>query len=54
VFAVYNAVRLAGGHAWNANAAARAGGARRVLKQFPTDIKITWQAWKTHPEVFAT
>jgi hypothetical protein len=53
-FAVYNAVRLGGGHAWNANTAARAGGERRVLKRFPTDVKTTWQSWKMHPDVFVT
>lgn len=53
VFAVYNAVSLAGGHAWTSNGEARAAGERRVLKRFPTDFKTTWEQWKKEPDVFA-
>jgi hypothetical protein len=54
VTAIYEAVRLGGGSAWSSNLAARNGGEKRILKKFPTDMKTTWQAWKTQSDVFAT
>ena len=52
IFIIYNAVRLAGESAWNSNAAARGAGEHRILKKFPTDVKVTWAFWKTQPDVF--
>ena len=52
VTAIYQAVRLAGGGAWTANSAAREKGEKRILKLFPTDIKISWDQWKVMPNVF--
>lgn len=52
VFIIYNAVRVAGEHAWSSNAMARKSGERRVLKKFPADIKTTWDVWKKEPNVF--
>jgi hypothetical protein len=53
IFAIYEAVRVGGGHPWSANATARQAGERRVLKVFPTDFKTTWAEWRQKPEVFA-
>lgn len=54
VFTIYNSVRAGGQSAWDDNATARAAGERRILKRFPSDIKITWEMWRTDPENFAT
>jgi hypothetical protein len=51
---IYKAVQLGGKSAWDKNTLYKARGEKRVLKRFPTDPRITWQEWKTRPEVFAT
>ncbi len=51
-FTIFNAVRMAGGRAWQNNASRRAAGERRILKKFPTDFKITWTVWQKEPDVF--
>lgn len=53
IFIIYNAVRLAGGRAWNANTAARCAGERRILKKFPGSVKTTWDSWKLQKDVFS-
>jgi hypothetical protein len=52
VAAIYNAVRLGAGSAWNANAAEKKGGGRRILTKTPDDPRITWADWKKKPDVF--
>ena len=49
---IYEAVRIAGEGAWRANASARKSGERRVLREFPTDARVTWEEWKTRSNVF--
>jgi Protein of unknown function (DUF1353) len=49
---IYNAVRVAGSGAWSNNAKLKAGGEKRVLKQFPTDFTVSWKEWKARPGVF--
>ncbi len=49
---IYGGVRVGGESAWQANAKARANGEKRVLKRFPADMKISWEQWKTEPDVF--
>ena len=53
IMVIYNAVRLAGGTSWDANAKAKAIGERRVLKKYPPDVLTTWTIWKQQPDVFA-
>ena len=53
IVAIYEGVRLGGEASWVGNAAARAKGEKRILKLFPTDMKISWEQWKTKPNVFA-
>lgn len=50
---IYDAVRLAGGRSWKANAAARDSGERRLLKRYPADMTTTWESWKAQSDVFA-
>jgi hypothetical protein len=50
---IYQAVRIGGGSAWEANTASKARGEKRVLKAFPDDPIITWETWKARPDVFA-
>jgi hypothetical protein len=52
VTAIYEAVRLGGGSAWNSNAKLKHEGEKRVLKEFPQDPKISWDDWKRRPDVF--
>jgi hypothetical protein len=53
IIAIYAAVRLGGGLAWDQDGAAKAAGESRVLKEYPTDAKTTWEEWKIKPGVFA-
>jgi len=53
IFAIYQAVRLGGAKAWNANGRLRAAGEKRILKDFPTNARIRWSEWKRRPDVFA-
>jgi Protein of unknown function (DUF1353) len=52
VFAIYQAVRRAGGGAWKANASLSRTGEKRVLKEYPPNAGITWTEWKKRPGVF--
>jgi Protein of unknown function (DUF1353) len=52
-FIIYEAVRLAGGRAWSANATARLAGEKRILKKFPPSPNITWFEWKARADVFS-
>lgn len=47
------AVRWKGGRHWNANTAAKKRGDGRVLKVFPDEASITWEAWRKRSDVFA-
>ena len=49
---LYYSVRIFGFVAWRNNAAAKSTGDKRVLKEFPTDIKTAWSEWKKKPGVF--
>jgi hypothetical protein len=46
ILIIYNAVRVAGGGAWNKNEQLRKAGQRRVLKKFPSEMLTTWDDWK--------
>jgi hypothetical protein len=50
---IYQAVRLGGQSAWDANLAARGQGEKRLLKEFPDDRLIGWDEWRRRPGVFA-
>jgi hypothetical protein len=52
VAVIYNAVRAGGGIAWKNNAELRRNGERRILKRFPDDPRVRWEAWKSVPGVF--
>ena len=49
---IYYALRLGGKEAWDANAKAKAAGAKRVLAKFPTSPLTTWAEWEVTPGVF--
>lgn len=51
-YRIYNAVRLAGGSAWQKNAKLKRAGEKRLLREFPTDFTITWSEWRARPNVF--
>jgi len=56
IAAIYEGVHLFGGAAWRNNAALKAKGEKRILKQWPVadgDTTATWAEWKTRPGVFA-
>jgi len=50
---IYEAVRIGGGAAWDENVVAKRNGEKRILKVFPDDPRVSWNAWKTRPGVFA-
>jgi hypothetical protein len=50
---IYQAVRAAGGVAWDGNARLKGQGEKRVLKVFPEDPRTRWRDWKARPDVFA-
>ena len=50
--AIYNAVRLGGGSAWDDNAKRKKGGEKRVLKKYPQDPMISWDMWKSDNDNF--
>lgn len=50
---IHGAVRLGGGRAWAKNTESRRAGEKRVLKDFPTEARTTWDEWKQRiPTVF--
>ena len=51
-FTVFGAVRAAGFAAWQHNFDDRSSGRRRVLKQMPDDMTITWKEWQLRDDVF--
>ena len=53
VSTVYQGVRVGGGFAWDENARLKVAGERRVLKRYPTDPTVRWDAWKREPGVFS-
>lgn len=53
IAAIYRAVRVFGGSAWDNNARLKVNGEKRVLKTFPDDPSVLWEDWKRRPEVFA-
>jgi len=52
VKAIYEAVHLFGGPAWDEDTKLRKSGESRTLKAFPEDPAILWREWKTRPDVF--
>jgi len=52
IAAIYNAVRIGGGKAWEKNSKLKLNGEKRVLKQFPEDPTTRWSDWKKQPNVF--
>jgi Protein of unknown function (DUF1353) len=53
IAAIYRAVRIFGGSAWENNARLKANGEKRILKTFPDDPSVLWEDWKRRPDVFA-
>jgi Protein of unknown function (DUF1353) len=51
--AIYQGVNLGGSSSWNDNAQRRQNGEKRTLKKFPDSPTISWEQWKTKPDVFA-
>lgn len=51
--AVYRAVRSFGGRSWDANAAAKKSGEKRLLIKFPSGPMIRWQDWRADPANFS-
>lgn len=51
-WAIYQGVEKAGTSAWNENARIKQQGEKRVLKEFPSDLKVKWAEWKVRPGVF--
>jgi hypothetical protein len=49
---LYQAVRSFGQSAWTENSKIRAGGEKRILKEFPENLLVTWDDWKRRPGVF--
>lgn len=52
VAAIFNAVRMFGGGAWDANKSNKKSGERRVLKDFPPTAKVKWSEWKGNKKHF--
>ena len=53
VSAIFHAVNIFGGAAWDANARLKQNGERRILRKFPSDPTTHWSDWKSKPGVFA-
>jgi hypothetical protein len=47
IMIIYDAVRTAGGSAWDKNARLREAGEKRILRKYPSDPLMTWERWKT-------
>ena len=52
VNAIYEAVHLFGGQAWNDNKKLKQSGENKILKTFPDDPSIPWSEWKLRADVF--
>jgi hypothetical protein len=52
--AIYQGVNLGGASSWANNAQLRQNGEKRILKKFPDSPTISWEQWKTKPDVFAS
>jgi hypothetical protein len=50
---LFYAVRIFGFAAWRHNAKLKARGEKRVLKMFPSDLRVSWLEWKREPGVFS-
>ena len=51
--AFFRVLRLAGGSAWDKNAALKKSGEKRILKLFPDDLRLSWAEWKERQGVFS-
>ena len=51
VTAIYEAVSLFGGSAWEENKRLKAAGENRILKIFPIDPTVTWEIYRKRPDV---
>jgi hypothetical protein len=49
---VHQAVRSFGDRAWEKNSELRSKGEKRILKRFPDDLTVSWNAWKSTNDVF--
>jgi hypothetical protein len=52
VFIIFEAVRKFGGASWKTNKKLKEQGEKRILKEFPSDPRVSWEDWKRRPEVF--
>jgi hypothetical protein len=52
--AIYRAVSDAGQSAWDQNRRLKAGGEKRILKEYPTTAGVSWEEWKNRPDVFSS
>ncbi|MGF6482830.1 DUF1353 domain-containing protein [Paraburkholderia sp. JPY419] len=50
---LYHAVDLFGGAAWRENARLKASGEKRILSELPSSSDVTWEEWKSRPNVFS-
>jgi hypothetical protein len=50
---ISTAVRLGGKSAWDDNTTRKTAGEKRILKQFPENLLISWNEWRQRPGVFA-
>jgi hypothetical protein len=53
VIAIYNAVRMFGGAAWEKNTKLKDMGEKRFLKKIPEDPQMTWDEWKNEKDIFS-
>ena len=47
--AIYQGPHWRGQSAWDANAALKLSGEKRVLKRFPNNPVVSWDEWKKNP-----
>src|SRR5262249_45734559 len=51
---IYSGVRAGGSFAWDTNRKAKASGAKRVLRSFPSRYQlVSWKEWSSDPTHFA-
>jgi hypothetical protein len=53
IVAIYSAVSLGGGQAWDQNKRLKAEGEKRILRKYPPNAGISWEEWKKRPGVFS-
>jgi hypothetical protein len=54
VLTLYNAVRAAGGVAWDANKNTKGRGEQRIIQCAPKDHLVSWAEWSKRPHIFTS